>query len=133
MLRKKQKFVEIISFERIWLRVNGMRITCEYELLQCGENVKLSRSHMKYCEKPTLVLDAEKTLDLSDVLEVLNNCEMTKWNGFNGKHPKGVCDGDMFSLEAIVNGGIEISASGSANFPNHYHEFVCYLNKTLSE
>ena len=57
------------------------------------------------------------------MLELLNQFPVMKWNGFHGKHPRGVLDGEMFSFQATVNDGVTIRAEGSANFPKGFQEF----------
>ena len=49
-------------------------------------------------------------------MKLLNDCELTAWDGFHGKHPSGVKDGIMFSLQATVNNGRKIKAEGSGKF-----------------
>ncbi len=69
----------------------------------------------------------------SQMLELLNQCNIMKWDGFHGKHPRGVLDGEMFSFRAIVNEGQTIQADGSANFPEHFRDFRRMIDQMLSE
>jgi len=55
------------------------------------------------------------------------------WNGFEGKHPFGVKDGEMLSFRAVVNDGKIIKANGSENFPKNFNEFRKEINRILSE
>ena len=57
-----------------------------------------------------------------EILQLLNNCNIYRWNGFFGKHPRNVRDGEMFLFTAVVNDGEKIRAEGSENFPKHYSE-----------
>ena len=54
-----------------------------------------------------------------------------KWNGFHGKHPRNVRDGEMFTFAAVVNEGEKISADGSENFPKNYRELKERLHVLL--
>lgn len=68
-----------------------------------------------------------------EMLRLLNECEVMKWDGFHGKHPIGVKDGEMLSFTAIVNDGQTVKAEGSENFPKHFREFRNNIFKMLSE
>ena len=71
--------------------------------------------------------------DLRIMLDLLNKCSLLSWDGFHGKHPKGVKDGIMFSLQAVLNGGKTIKAEGSENFPRHYRDFTDGLYSLLND
>ena len=76
----------------------------------------------------------EKQVSVSNamVLKLLNECKLLSWDGFCGKHPRGVMDGMMFSLNAVVNGDKKIRADGSQNFPKHYWDFTDGLYEMLN-
>ena len=65
------------------------------------------------------------------MLKLLNDCGISTWNGFHGKHPRGVKDGTMFNFKAKINGDTEITADGSQNFPKHYRDLTDGLYKLL--
>ncbi len=80
-----------------------------------------------------LVLESSVPCDVQTAIDLMNNCGILRWKGFHGKHPRNVKDGVMFRFEAAVNGGQEIFADGSENFPEGYREFVCALDAMLAE
>lgn len=130
---KKGKFLRRIdSFEKIILRISGMRVTVEYEILN-GEAVRLSRYRIGYTDGED-VRELEKSVSCRKevIFELLTSCGIVRWNGFHGKHPKNVQDGDMFRFFAVVNDGQIICAEGSANYPKGYGEFIHTLNQMLN-
>ena len=110
---KKESDKTIISFDIVTLRESGMRCTAEYEIV-----VKDGK--------------AEVECSIDDVLKLFNDCRLLSWNGFDGPHPRGVCDGIMFTFKASVNDGKKIYASGSQNFPRHYRDFTNGLYNLLA-
>ena len=123
---------EIRSFETINLRISGMRVTQEYEIICRSEETEISLYKLYYANgKDERRLEKSATLKTEEMIEILNFCKISGWNGFKGEHPKNVSDGDMFRLEAIINDGERIYAEGSANFPKGYIEFIKELNKML--
>ena len=124
----------IESFESVLLRTSGMRGSTEYEAVKQGGKAVVSRYAIRYVDgKDQRVLEDRGTCSEARMLELLNACRLQSWNGFNGKHPKGVLDGMMFRLEAVVNDGEKIVAQGSENFPKHYREFTDGLYSILRE
>ena len=126
---------QITSFDNIKIRVSGMRVTCEYHLAYDGEKAKIEFYFVKYDQgsrEDRLELDGSATVEMSVVLEKLNEVGILGWNGFSGKHPKNVLDGEMFRLEGVVNGQ-NIRADGSANFPKNYHVFINWMDGILRE
>jgi hypothetical protein len=109
------------------LRLSGMRITEEYEITCDGEITKINHYYFTYsdgAEKRELVSTGVCPAD--EFFSVLNECNIVKWNGFYGEHPRGVTDGTMFDLTATVN-GTEISAHGSQNFPKNFYVLENWL------
>ncbi len=131
---KQQDFKKktITSFECITLRLSGMRLTCEYEI-KCTDSI-VEINYYQFCYatgKETRQLIKSVVCDTETVLLKLNECELMRWDGFHGKHPKGVCDGTMFTLNAIVNEDKKIYADGSQNFPKHFRELEHWLNELI--
>ena len=125
-------FNEITDFESINLRFSGMRITEEYEILNKGENSEISHYYIKYTQGgEERELQKRAVCETKEVVDILNECSAGKWNGFQGKHPRGVMDGRMFTLEAKVNGGQKLYADGSENFPKNFNTFERFLNDKL--
>ena len=105
-----------------------------YTLEGEGDTTQLRRYRETYRGgEDELVLESSVPCDAQTMIELMNTCGILRWNGFHGKHPKNVSDGIMFRFEATVNGGQEIFADGSENFPKGYREFVRALNSMLAE
>ena len=111
----------ISSVEKLSLKVSGMRGEVIYELTEKDGRAVLTLYRVTTYEKLP-----EKTVacGTDEILDLLNSCGVIRWNGFHGKHPRGVLDGDMFDFCATVNGEVVIKAEGSACFPNGYRELV---------
>ena len=128
MFRKEQ----IISFSEIKLKVSGMRLTRIYEIIPQNNTAQISL-YRTDCEggKDNCIPEKKKTVPLDKMLDIINRCDILKWDGFNGKNPPGVLDGTMFTFMATVNETKKIYASGSNNFPKHYRDFVDAVNEIL--
>lgn len=124
----------ITAFESLNLQLRGMRITEEYELKANGKDTEISYYNMSYANgKEERVLIKRTVCETQTVIDSLNGFNVMGWDGFRGKHPKGVLDGTMFTLTATVNGGRVISANGSQNFPKHFNEFEQWLYELLKD
>lgn len=120
LFKKKE---EAVSFETITLKISGMRGSEEYEIVCKGDVSELTHYLYFYRDgKETREPQNSVTLDNSQVLTLLNGCNVIGWNGFSGANPRGVLDGRMIQFNAAINGR-KIYASGSNNFPKHYREF----------
>ena len=121
------------SFEIVTLRLSGMRFTSEYEVVMNGENAEVVKYEIRYRKEEGRVREpvSKAVCDAGRVLTLLNKCELISWDGFHGAHPKDVRDGIMFSLKATVNGGRNITADGSENFPDHFRELWKGLDAIL--
>ena len=124
----------IESFEIVTLHTSGMRHVCEYEIVMKDCNAEVSLYDLKFSQDKDdrRVLRKRAVCDEEKILKLLNACSLLSWNGFHGKHPKGVLDGTMFNLKASVNGGTQIYADGSQNFPRHYRDFTDALYEILN-
>lgn len=115
---------KINSFEKITLSLSGMRIREEYEIICIDDRAQLSRYTIMYSDgKDNRRLEQRVDADCDEIIGILNNCNILKWDGFYGKNPPHVLDGTMFNFSAKVNDGKTINASGSNNFPKNYWEF----------
>lgn len=129
---KKESLTTITSFEKITLRVIGMRYNVEYEILNKPPKSVLSLYQISYRDGSNKrILEKSVLLNSGIVLEILNSYKIISWNGFHGEHPKDVKDGVMFTFRAEVNEGQIVYAEGSENFPLGYREFVSTLNLIL--
>ena len=127
MLNKK-----ITSFDRLTLRLIAMRYACEYEIVCRGDGSVVTRYMMRCVPDGTeMVPEGSVDVPTDEVLRVLNDCGVSGWDGFHGQHPRGVRDGTMFRFTATVNGGEEIDADGSENFPRHFRELRDYVETKL--
>lgn len=121
--KSRQKRIE--SFEKITLHTSGMRCTVDYEIVMQAGQAELSRYSVRYTQENTERVPERRALVSEQViLQLLNDCQILSWDGFHGKHPRGVKDGTMFSFTAVVNGGRTIRAEGSQKFPKHYRELT---------
>ena len=126
-------FNKIKSFETVTLYTCGMRHVSEHEIVMKDGKAEVSRyaiGHSEDGKERRLIKRA--VCDEETVLKILNKCRLLSWDGFYGSHPRGVLDGTMFDLKAKVNGGREIHASGSQNFPRHYRDLADWLYRCLS-
>ena len=125
----------VTSYESIFIRISGMRLTQEYEILHKDSKTEISDYWMRCASEGGMKRELSRRAICSDsqMLELLNQCNIMKWDGFHGKHPRGVLDGEMFSFRAIVNEGQTIQADGSANFPEHFRDFRRMIDQMLSE
>ena len=124
----------VTDIELLNLRLSGMRVSEEYEIKTEGNQAVISYYIMSYASgEEERVLKKRTELDTKSVIAALNSFDFIKWNGFDGKHPKGVLDGTMFKLSATLNGGRKLSANGSQNFPKHFREFEQWLYDVLKD
>ena len=124
---------EITQFESLTVRFSGMRLTSEYEIVSDGDTSEISLYYFNYADgSEKRVLEKNVTCGTQEVIDILNECNAGRWNGFHGKHPRGVLDGTVFSLTASVNGGQQLKADGSQNFPKHFRDFEQWLNDKLN-
>ena len=124
----------VTDFESLNLRLSGMRVTEEYEIIADGGQCEISYYNMFYGngeEERKLV--KRTTCDTQTLIDALNGFDFAKWNGFSGERPKGLLDGTDFRLTATINGGQRLHADGSANFPKHFHELEQWLYEELKD
>lgn len=131
IFQKKNK-EEISSFESIKINISGMRGIREYEILCRGEKSEILLFTLLYVNSnKERRLEKSSECKTDEMIKIMNLCGFAAWNRFFGKHPKNVSDGEMFRLDAVVNGIQKIHAEGSANFPKGYREFIKNLNEIL--
>ncbi len=122
----------IVSFEIVTLQISGMRYVNEYEIVMNDGKAQVSCYGIRFKkDEDRRELEQRAECGEETVLELLNDCKLLSWDGFQGKHPKGVKDGTMFTLKATVNGDRKIYAAGSQNFPKHYRELTDGLREIL--
>ena len=116
---------QITDFTKIELTMNGMRGSEIYELICEGESARFTLYELRYDK------DGDRRVPLGsakivtdDVINLLNECKVIKWDKFCGANPRGVRDGWQFIFTAEVNGGRRLYASGSNNFPKHFRDFT---------
>lgn len=125
----------IESYENISWRISGMRSIREYEIANLGDTAEISEYDMRCATGGGMDRVPVRKVHCanSQILEILNSVEMLKWDGFNGRHPRGVRDGEMLSFRASVNGGTSIRAGGSENFPKGFRDFRRAVDALLAE
>lgn len=123
----------IDSFEIVTLNISGMRYVNEYEIVMKEGKAEVSCYGIRFGkDEDRRVPEKRAERDEREVLDLLNSCRLLSWDGFHGKHPKGVSDGTMFTLKATVNGSIKIYADGSQNFPKHYRDLTDGIHRFLN-
>ena len=125
----------ITSYECICWSISGMRVSREYEIVKKGDEAEVTEYELRCVTGGGRERHMERRTRCSEsqMLELLNSFPIMKWNGFNGKHPRGVLDGEMFLFKATVNEGKLIRAEGSENFPKGFQEFRRAIYLLLSE
>ena len=125
----------ITAYTSLSWNISGMRVSREYEIIHKDRETEVSEYELRCVtgggrERQLLrrVLCTEQRM-----LELLNAFDIMKWDGFHGKHPRGVLDGEMFTFQATVNDGVSIRAEGSANFPKGFREFRSAVHLLLEE
>ena len=119
------------SFESLTFKTSGMRSSEEYEILLKDDKAEVSFYIYRIVDGDyKRVLEKQVLCEKNKVLKLLNDCKILAWDGFKGDHPKGVSDGIMFTLRAVVNDQ-KIYADGSENFPKYYREFNNGLRELL--
>ena len=126
-----KKTEPIISFDRVTLRLSGMRCVEEYEIICQGGNSVVSEYMVYYTKEDERKLLKSAECATEKLIELFNACGVLRWDGFNGPNPRGVRDGWMFNLTAELNGRT-IHASGSNNYPRHYREFKGSIDSILN-
>lgn len=125
---------EISSVDSLQLRLIGMHGELEYALTRTEGDFALTRYRVvSFKSEEEQIPEKTVLCKNTEILQLLNGCRMLRWNGFYGEHPQDVCDGVMFALTAVVNGGQKISAEGSENFPDGYGKLIGYFDRALSE
>lgn len=130
---KKTKIDKIESFEKVTLKISGMRHTSEYEAVMSDGMAELSEYSEVYSNsKDARKLERRAVFAPEIFVSLMNDCRFASWDGFSGVNSR-VLDGYMFTLTATVNGGGRIYAHGSNKSPNGYSEFVEGMNRLLDE
>ena len=64
--------------------------------------------------------------------QLIKECDILKWDGFDGPNPPDVLDGSSMNFKAKHSDGRTVTAYGSNNFPANYNTFANGLNKILN-
>lgn len=125
---------KITSLKKLTLTLSGMRVTEEYEIIGANGRAELSLYTIIYSHgKDERRLEKRAETDIDEIISILNECRVYKWDGFNGKNPPHVLDGTMFTLKAEINNDEKIYAHGSNNYPKNYREFMNHLYELLNK
>ena len=131
MLFSKEK---ITDFTKIELKMNGMRGSEIYELICEGESANVTLYELRYNKDGDMRVPlGSAKAGTDDIITLLNECKVIKWDKFSGANPRGVRDGWQFTFSAEVNGGRRLYASGSNNFPKHFRDFTNALNDMIRD
>ena len=123
---------KITDFTIVELTMSGMRGSEIYELICDGDVTNAALYWLRYTQDGDERVPAGKAQAKTDeMIDLLNKCEIIKWDKFSGANPRGVRDGWQFIFTAEVNGGRELYATGSNNFPRHFRDFTDALNNML--
>ena len=122
----------ITSFSYIRLTISAMRFKEEYEILPRSDKAVITQYSLSYMDEENRKPEKSCECPLEDIINLLNECRITKWDGFRGKNPPGVLDGYMFNFKAVVNDDRKISADGSNNYPRHYSVLLKYMRDKLN-
>lgn len=133
MFGRKPEKTDIDSFTNILIRESHMRGTYEYEVSATDKNfADISFYSVRYDGKEDKrIPEGSARIPVDEMLKILNDFNIFSWDGFKGKHPRGVLDGTMFRFEAAVNEDCKITAEGSENFPDHYKDLIRFLCEKL--
>ena len=111
-----------------------MRCAEQYEIVCKGEFSEVAFYTKLYTgEKDGRRLEKSAVQSTDEIIKLFNDCNILKWDGFNGPNPRHIRDGYMFNLTAEVNCGTKIYASGSNNYPRHYHELLDSIRDILNK
>ena len=106
MINKAEIKQKIESFEIITLHTSGMRYSADFEIVMKGGVAEVFQYQIRHrYPENERILEKRVSVGNDKTPVLLNNCKLLSRDGFHGKHPRGVLDGIMFSLNAIVNGG----------------------------
>ena len=131
MLFSKER---ITDFTKIELTMSGMRGSEVYELICEGESTRLTLYRLRYNrDGDERVPFGSAKIGTAEIMNLLNECEIIKWDKFSGANPRGVRDGWQFIFTAEVNGGRKLYASGSNKFPKHFSDFTNALNDMIRD
>ena len=122
------------SFDVAVLHLGGMRFLCDCEITREGETAVLIRYDLRFDSgQQRRVPRVRAERPFAEVLDLFNRCGVLGWDGFHGPHPRGVLDGIVFRFTLTAEGKQIVAASGSQNFPRHFHDLRDYIETTLRE
>lgn len=130
MLNLFRRTYAVTKFSRIELSMAGMRNIMIYEIICNGKTAEFSLYEKSYTEEER-ELKKKASCPADEVIMILNECKISRWDGFHGKHPRHVKDGTVFGFTAEVNNGKMIQAGGSHNFPKRFHIFYGWLREKV--
>ena len=123
---------KIESFEELELSFSGMRGTTGYTARRVGDVVDITFYILRYRDgEGVRDVEGEARVSYTEFLDKLGACGAAGWDGFAGKHPRHVFDGEQFRLEMAIGEGRRIKAHGSANFPRGLMDLRRWLDEQL--
>lgn len=115
---------EPVDFQSFCITESGM--SAEADVIRGerqGDGIRLERvcQIMSLEDQETLVREIEGGPELlSEIQSLFAEAGITSWDGFAGKCPPGVLDGDSFSFSCTMSDGSTIQARGNNNYPKNY-------------
>lgn len=133
--KPNRRIHSITSFASCELRLSGMREISIFVIEPQGESANLSlyRPDFASKERDARILEERVTCPLEKMIALFNDCNVLKWDGFDGPHPKGLLDGTMFQFKLDLGDGRVVTAHGSQNFPSHFHDLTAGLYAIFRE
>lgn len=133
---------EPILFDSFAMEMSGMSI--EHHVITAGKtetgayleySIQFERYNNEtgdYDEFKNVVRHIDGDSDYYNTLcKLLGVYDVAKWDGFAGKNPPGVLDGESGSFDAVLSDGSKINAYGSNNFPSHFVDLFQLLKKMV--
>ena len=128
-----KKHETVTDFSSLALRLSGMRGSREYRILCRDEETEITLCRAQYASGAEKWVPEKQVLcQTAEMIRILNDCRFLSWDGFHGKHPRGVLDGTQFFLKGTVNGDQTVTADGSQNFPRGFRDLTDALHQILS-
>ena len=126
-------YKEIDNFNYIKIRISGsINSVKEYQIIKKENKADISLFDIYYedgKEKSTLKYNYQ--VEIKDILNLLNKCNIYSWDKFNKDKSKKISDGEQFNFVAVINSNIEINAAGNNAYPKHFHELINQINNFL--
>ena len=126
--KQKEKIETLSSFNFFYTNGYAINTDIRYEIDCKNKCIAIIKN---YGEDESIEVEIDDTT-LNKVIDILNNYDVIKWNGFSGSD-KDVLDGDSFSMHFTYNTEKRVSASGYMMWPKNYREVKDELDRIFEE